>query len=56
MIKADLIKMLNKSRARFRYLLGERDRKIKNLETEIRQIKKDVKRFGKIVERFPREK
>jgi len=55
MTKAELTKVLNKSRARYKYLLSEQDRKLKKLEGEIRQIKKDVSRFGKIVQRFPRE-
>jgi hypothetical protein len=54
MTKAEWIKQLNKSRARYKILLAEKKGIIAVLDKQIRQIEKDVKRFGKIVKRFPR--
>jgi hypothetical protein len=55
MTKAQWIKRLNKSRARYKVLLAEKKGIIEVLDEKIRQMEKDVKRFGKIVRRFPRD-
>src|ERR1700733_10092633 len=54
MTKAQWIKRLNKSRARYKVLIAEKKGIIAVLDKQIRQMEKDVKRFGKIVKRFPR--
>ena len=53
MTKAQLTEVLNRSRARYKVLLDEQKQQISALNNEIRQIKKDVAKFGKIVQRIP---
>lgn len=56
MTKAELTEMLNRSRARYKVLLDKQNQRIKNLEGEIRRIKKDFQKFGTLVERrWPRK-